>query len=324
MMKPTMNPIAPPRYARQDIGAVYYRDVRLVLGLLLCGCGRLAFDTAADAAPESIPPDAPCVLGPFSTPVKLPGAVQSNSDDWFPTPSRGELELYFYRYIGVGADGEVVRATRPDTSSEFSASVRVAELGSAIDDISVALSEDGLVIVLTRSAATTHLFEATRTTPTGMFSTPVQLTLFATPADDLSPWLSSDGLRMTFGTRQNGLLDIFETTRTARAAPWAQPVFLSALASPLRDDNPTLSDDGLEIFFSSDRAGSGTYDVYRATRPSLGAPFSAPARVPELSSAGDDIGTRLSRDGRRMYLNYNSIRTGGQNADLWTATRDCQ
>jgi hypothetical protein len=255
--------------------------------------------------------------------VKLPGAVQSTSDDWFPTPSRGELDLYFYRYIGAGADGEIVRATRPDTSSEFSASVVVPELVSAIDDISVALSEDGLVIVLTRAAVTTHLFEATRTTPTGTFSTPVQLTLFETPADDLSPWLSSDGLRLTFGTRQNGIIDIYETTRSARTAPWAPPVFLSTLASAERDDNPTLSDDGLEIFFSSDRVSAMKFDVFRATRPSLAQPFSAPQVVPELSSVGDDIGTRLSRDGRRMYLNFNSTRTGGQNAELWIATRDC-
>ncbi|MBA3459295.1 MAG: PD40 domain-containing protein [Deltaproteobacteria bacterium] len=293
--------------------------------LLLCGCGRMGFDTSADAAPdEAVPPDGPCVLGAFAPPVKLGGPVQSLGDDWFPTPTLGERELYFYRYTGGAGDGEVVRAARPDTSAEWGPASRVAEVGTAIDDTSVALSEDSLVLIMTRSGATTNMFEATRSAPGGAFSTPVRLTLFAAQADDLSPWLSSDGLRLTFGSRQNGLLDIFETTRATRAAPWGQPVFLSTLSSSGRDDNPTLSEDGLEVFFSSDRTGSASYDVYRSTRTALGQPFSAPQVVPELSSAGDDIGTRLSRDGRRMYFNFNSVRTGGQNAELWTSTRGCQ
>ena len=298
--------------------------MRLVLALVLCGCGRLAFDASIDAAPDTGTPDGPCVLGAFSPPATIAGPIQSAADDWFPTPTLGERELYFYRYIGAGGDGEVVRAVRSDTSAAWGPATRVVELQSAIDETSVALSEDSLVLVLTRSAATTNMFEATRSAPGGTFSTPVRIMLFTAQRDDLSPWLSSDGLRMTFGTRQTGVVDLYETTRPTRTTPWAPPVFLPTLASSNHDDNPTLSEDGLEIFFSSDRTGSANYDVYRSTRAALGQPFDAPQVVPELSSAGDDIGTRLSRDGRRMYLNFNSVRTGGQNAELSMSTRDCQ
>jgi len=301
--------------------------VRLVVValMLICGCGRVGFDAArvVDAQVDT-PPDAPCTWTQFSVPALLPGPVQSASDDWFPTPTRGELELYFYGYIGALGDAEIVRSTRPDTAAPFSAASRVTELESSDDDTSVALSEDSLVLVMTRVTATTQLYEATRSSPTGTFSTPIAIASIMAGADDLSPWLTSDGLRMLFASRRSGLLDLYETTRTTRATPWSAPTLLAPLASPVHDDNPTLTEDGLEIFFSSDRAGSQAYDVYRATRDAIDQPFGPPTKVVELSSARDDIGTRLSRDGRRMYLAYDAVRTGGQNAGIYVATRDCQ
>ena len=294
--------------------------------MLLCGCGRLGFEARASPtdAPADTAPDAACTWTQFSVPTLLPGPVQSASDDWFPTPTRGELELYFYSYIGALGDAEIVRATRADTTSPFSAGTRVLELESADDDTSVALSEDSLVLVMTRVAATTHLYEATRASPSDSFSTPVAIAPIMTAADDLSPWLTADGLHLVFGSRRSGLLDLYETTRSSRAAAWAAPTLIAPLSSPGRDDNPTLREDGLEIFFSSDRAGSQAYDVYRSTRTAIDQPFEAPTKVTELSSARDDIGTRLSRDGRRMYFAYDAVRTGGQNAGIYVATRDCE
>jgi hypothetical protein len=293
--------------------------VMLVVAVMVGGCGRIAFD-AIDVG-DAGTADAACTFGPFSAPVKLPGPIQSSGDDWFPTPTRGELELYFYRFIGASADSDIVRATRADTGSPFSDAVQVGELESTVDDTSVALTEDGLTIVLTRSGATTHMFEGTRASPDAVFTTPAAI--FTTSADDLSPWLSSDGLRLTYMLRSDGIGDLHEVTRASRIAPWSAPVRLATLASPQHDDNPTLTDDGLEIFFSSDRVAATKYDVYHSTRASLAAPFDPPQLVPELSSAEDDIGTRLSRDGRRIYLNYNSVRTGGANAAIWMATRSC-
>ena len=300
--------------------------MRLVVVALICGCGRVGFDAArvSDAQPDTSAFDAGCTWTPFSAPVLIPGPVQSPSDDWFPTPARGELELYFYSYIGAVGDAEVVRATRPDTASAFSVASRVTELASGDDETSVGLSEDALVLVMTRIASSAHLYEATRATVTDTFSAPVSIAPLVTASDDLSPWLTSDGLHLLFASRRSGLLDLYETTRPSRTSPWSPPVLLAALSSPGRDDNPTLREDGLEIFFSSDRAGSQAYDVYRASRESIDQPFGPPTRVTELSSPGDDIGTRLSRDGRRMYFAYDSVRTGGQNAGIYLATRDCQ
>jgi hypothetical protein len=54
----------------------------------------------------------------------------------------------------------------------------------------------------------------------------------------------------------------------------------------------------------------------------VGDSFQTPVRVPELSSATDDTGYRLTPDGTRMYLNYGALTSGG-NADIFVATRTC-
>ena len=282
----------------------------------------MSFDAASGDA-SGAPGDGPCAWGSFSTPTLLPGPVQSNADDWFPTPSADELELYFYQYVGGAADAEVVRATRETRDDPFGAAAPVAELNSALDDTSVAISDDGLYLVLTRDDGTTqHLYVASRATAGDAFSTPVMIgELFLAGVRDLSPALNADATRMVFASGRTGtnMLELFETTRPSRAAAWGAPQHLMSLSSPAQDDNPTLSADGLEIFFSSQRGGRD--DVYRATRAALDQPFSMPVVVSELVSPLDEVGTRLSRDGRTMYFAYNAVRGGGQNAQIWTATR---
>src|SRR5690606_7127770 len=71
--------------------------------------------------------------------------------------------------------------------------------------------------------------------------------------------------------------------------PWtdAAPLAYSAVA----DDDPTATGDLLELYF--DR----TDDIYRITRTALDAPWSAPERVAELSSADDETTPEISYDG---------------------------
>jgi hypothetical protein len=301
--------------------------VRIAAVLVLTACGRLGFDAtgARDASTDAAAPT--CPWGPFSAPVQLPGPVQSSADDWSPTPTPDELELYYYQFIGGTGDGEIVRATRPSRTVPFSAPERVTELNSEMTEWSVSLTADGLVILFgRRTGAATRLYEATRGSTADAWGAPALLTFADTSTTDESPWLSPDGLRLVFTRFASGMTtsDLYETTRPARTSPWAAPVLLATLSAPDYEDEATTSADGLEVFFTSVRPGGvGAWDVYRATRGDVDQPWSAPVLVPELSSARDDIGLRLSSDGRTMYFNYDAVRSGGANAQLWTATRAC-
>lgn len=86
----------------------------------------------------------------------------------------------------------------------------------------------------------------------------------------------------------------------AVACSWATtptltaPVPLTTVASTSLDLDPSLSHDGLTLWFASDRAG--TFDIYEARRPTLDADFGPPARRADLSAASVDVAPFVFED----------------------------
>jgi hypothetical protein len=88
-----------------------------------------------------------------------------------------------------------------------------------------------------------------------------------------------------------------------RFGPWgpaiAQPM---AISSNSHEYGPTLSPDGLELYFASQRLGDA--DIYRATCTGAGV-CDAPVVIEGMNLVGRMEGEpTLSRDGTTMYLNY--------------------
>ena len=84
---------------------------------------------------------------------------------------------------------------------------------------------------------------------------------------------------------------------------------------------PTLSQDGLEIFFSSNRTGgSGGWDIWTAKRIGVDKPFGTPTNVTLLNSSSSDYETNLSSDGLELF--FASTRQGGLGAsNVMVSTR---
>jgi WD40-like Beta Propeller Repeat len=82
------------------------------------------------------------------------------------------------------------------------------------------------------------------------------------------------------------------------------PQPMTILDSTLNDADPTLTDDQLEMYFSSDRpsSGLGHTDIYRTRRASVTAPWGAPEDVVELSSSEFDDSPEVSGDGLTLWL----------------------
>ncbi len=167
------------------------------------------------------------------------------------------------------------------------------------------------------------MFQTTRNSKAGAWGTAAPIAELNTSDADESPWLSTDGRRIVFSSNRGASSAIYEAIRSDRTATFSAAVLLEMLDSADSDVWPTLSADGLEIFFASDRPGVGGYDVYRSTRPTVDQSFAVPTLVPELSSTGDDGALRLSPDGLTMYLNYNADVSGGT-TDLAAAVRPCR
>jgi hypothetical protein len=124
-------------------------------------------------------------------------------------------------------------------------------------------------------------------------------------AKDDDPALTADLLTLYFNSKRDGGLgqeDIWLTQRATLAAPFSEPRPERALNSERRETGIALSPDGLRLWFSSDRpGGAGALDVYLATRAESAAAWRV-QRVPELSSAGDDLVSSLADGERRLYL----------------------
>ena len=90
-------------------------------------------------------------------------------------------------------------------------------------------------------------------------------------------------------------------------------------APPDRTDNPTLTGDLLEIYFTSDRV-SGNGDVWFATRTRATDPFGAPAPVTAVNTDGFETSSAISTDGLTLW--FGSDRPGGAgDIDVWVSTR---
>ena len=103
---------------------------------------------------------------------------------------------------------------------------------------------------------------------------------------------------------------------------FATPVLVTELASPARTDNPTLTADLREIFFTTDR-DSGNGDVWVATRASPSAPFGAAEPVGAVNTDAFETSAAISGDGLTLW--FGSDRAGGAGGvDVWVAQRSAR
>jgi WD40 repeat protein len=96
------------------------------------------------------------------------------------------------------------------------------------------------------------------------------------------------------------------------------PQLVPELATDVRSDNPTLTADLLEIYFTSERAGNG--DVWFARRADTRQPFGAPVPINEVNTPLFETSSAISADGLTLW--YGSDRAGGVGTtDIWSSSR---
>ena len=100
--------------------------------------------------------------------------------------------------------------------------------------------------------------------------------------------------------------------------PWSAPTPIASLDDGYSYDDPTLTDDLLEIYFNAVRPENlGGADIWRATRSAPDAAWEAPSLVLELSSVGADNTPEISSDGLTIFI----ARTVAGNEDIFVSTR---
>lgn len=104
---------------------------------------------------------------------------------------------------------------------------------------------------------------------------------------------------------------------------WSDPVNLGpGINTAYNEQGPNLSNDGLVLYFGSDRpGGSGSFDLWVARRDCEDCPWQPPVNLgPVVNSGASETGPGLSIDGHLLF--FTSTRPGGQGAsDLYLSHR---
>ncbi|UCH10943.1 MAG: PD40 domain-containing protein [Fidelibacterota bacterium] len=165
------------------------------------------------------------------------------------------------------------------------------------------------------------------------FGEPVNLgPTINTAAHECFSTISSDGLELYFFDLfflwPGGLggSDIWVTRRSSVSEPWGEPVNLGpAINSEYDDMKPSISADGLTLYFGSNRPGGyGGLDLWMSARATVTDDWGAPVNLGELvNSEADEAFCCVSADGLEVYFNEFGVpRPGGcGDADLWVTKR---
>ena len=283
-----------------------------VTALGLAGCGfhvgasgsDAATGDARDASNRDADPDAaidgPPGMGPWSTPtlVTIPGAAGGDDD---PTLTGDRLEMYFNRL----ADIYVTR--RPSVAALWGAPALVPELSSPSIETTPEITSDGLTMFLASdrlgsSLGSGDIWMSTRPNRTSAWSAPVNVPSASSTSADSGSAVTDDLLAMVLNsTRETVFADLYITTRATPTAAWNPPVALAALDTGGSDLSPILSQDKLQIYWDSD-GGSGSDDLYMATRSSTSGTFGAPVNLTELNSSSVEADPWVSADGHHIVF----------------------
>jgi hypothetical protein len=184
--------------------------------------------------------------------------------------------------------------------------------------ISVSADELELFFTSTRSGGLGNedLWVSSRQSIHDPWGPPINLQSVNSPYREAFPSISLDGLTLYFSDffsgpdRPGGMggHDLWMSTRTVPNGLWGTPVNMGTpFNSANQDVSPTVSHDGLTFLFASDRAGgSGGYDLWMCTRPSLQDPWGPPVNMgPTLNSSSHDYYGNLSPDGRVLFFESN-------------------
>ena len=158
------------------------------------------------------------------------------------------------------------------------------------------------------------------------FGTPVPVPNINSEYLDGGPRISADDLSLFFGSGRpggEGHWDLWVSTRTNRDDSWGEPENLGpTVNSSAEDAGPSISTDGLSLYFYSERSGGyKREDIWVTTRATPEDEWGEPKNLgPNINSMWGDAAATLSADGLTLY--FCSDRPIGLGHDeLWVTRR---
>jgi hypothetical protein len=223
----------------------------------------------------------------------------------------------------AAADGGDATAGPCDPGKPFLAPEIAPDLNDAnAQTISVRLSQNGLLAFYSRGpvGGDQDLYRATRTTANEPFGTGVKVEFVNGLTADSKPSVTADLNTLYYYKGRGGAAsDIFRARRTANGYETLK-LLETPVNTPDGSQDPFVSPDGSQLFFTTKRGFATSAEIWLATTPNEGG-FAAASSVPAIGLANlVFVDTPvLSSDMLRLYFG------GGANADtdtgIWMTRR---
>lgn len=270
-----------------------------------------------------------------SAPVNLGPIINSTASDQQPAISPDGLSLYFASNRAGGLGGfDMYVSQRASIDGPWGAAVNIGPLNTTSDEGNPAFSRDGRSLFFQSrrlpNSGGIDIWVARRNNPRDDFDWQPAVNLgpaVNSAADDTGPAYFEDIARGTrqlyFGSARTGLggTDIYVSEQMADGS-FGPAMLVTELSSLQNETRPSLRHDGLEIFFQSNRTGSGgTGDLWVATRGSTLEGWSTPVNPGDtINTASVEQNPYLSSDGTTLF--FSSDRPGGFGGlDLYLSAR---
>jgi len=198
-------------------------------------------------------------------------------------------------------------------------------VNSSYSENGLSISSDSLTIFfcdypINRSGGygSADLWSSTRASTEDVWGIPINLgPMVNSKFRDGGPDISSDGCSLYFDSYNGqGNMDIWVTMRASISEPWGRPVNLGSTINISHwEAGPSISADGLSLYFDSERPGSvGGQDLWVTTRATINDPWGEPVSLgPTVNISMDDWNPSISADGLVLFF--------VSDWDLWMATR---
>jgi hypothetical protein len=246
--------------------------------------------------------------GRFRTPILETALNVPTSNDVAPTLSQDALTLWFCSDRPGGAGSyDVYVTTRASISAPWSAPVTEPALNSSLAENYIAVRGDGQEMYIsgnrTGTSGVSDIWVATRSGPA--WNTPTNVTELNSIGLEDDPSLTGDALEIFITSNRAGSVGaaaVWRSTRPNTTSPWTTPVRVAEIDTASAEHSPSISDDGLTLFYASDMPGGlGSSDFWVAKRPDRNSPFGTAVNVTEVNTVQWDFNADLTADEFTLY-----------------------
>lgn len=154
----------------------------------------------------------------------------------------------------------------------------------------------------------------------GPFGPAVLVAELVARANNADPTFTPDLRELYFMSTRAGNADIWMSLRDSSDLPWGAPSRVVELSSAQTDETPSVSENGLTIWFSSERpATHAKKNLWVSTRATRQSPWSVPVELSELNSDAAELSPATG--GGDSVLAFASDRVAGSASDIFMAQR---